>query len=72
MRDFFVHQKGHKNVTIGGVKLLIDFLPERIVLRASGAEITVEGEGLEIQRFDENEIQIEGKVTAILTEVTRR
>ena len=68
MRDLYIHQAGGHRVTIGGVKLLADFSTEQILLRASGVEITITGEGLQIERFDENEIEIIGTVTNIATQ----
>jgi len=59
-------------LTVGGVRNLAEFSPEEITLSVGGGYITISGESLEIQRFDENEIQIKGKITCVATEITKR
>ena len=63
--DFFINQKGRKEVVIGGVRLLLDFSKEEIVVRIRNGTIRVVGEKLFIERFDVNEIIIHGKISAI-------
>ena len=55
---------------VGGVMSLMDFAVEKIVLRVKGGLIDVCGKNLVIERFDENEITIIGKISGVLTNVT--
>ncbi|MBO4823748.1 MAG: YabP/YqfC family sporulation protein [Clostridia bacterium] len=70
MRDFFIHQNQDCNVVIGGVMSLMDFAVDKIVLRVGGGLIEITGQKLVIERFDENEITIVGKINGVLTNVT--
>ena len=70
MRDFFIHQNQDCNVVVGGVMSLIDFAVDKIVLRVRGGLIEITGQKLVIERFDENEITIVGKINGVLTNVT--
>lgn len=72
MRDFFIHQNGANSATVGGVRALTDFSTESVTLRVHGGEVTITGEKLQIERFDENEIEIRGRITSTATEVSRR
>ena len=71
MERFFINQRNNDAVTIGGVRSLTDFSPEQIMVGVGGAFITVAGEKLRIRRFDENEIEITGKVASVITERKR-
>lgn len=70
MKDFFIHQDLDNKVVVGGVMSLMDFAVEKIVLRVKGGLIDVCGKDLVIERFDENEITIIGKISGVLTNVT--
>ena len=70
MKDFFIHQDLDNKVVVGGVMSLMDFAVEKIVLRVKGGLIDVCGKNLVIERFDENEITIIGKISGVLTNVT--
>jgi hypothetical protein len=59
---FFITQKNNNRVVVGGVRLLAEFDVERVVVKVHGGVITVTGTGLKIARFDENEIEITGKI----------
>ena len=70
MKDFFVHQNQDREVLVGGVMSLMDFAVDKIVLRVKGGLIEVVGKQLVIERFDENEITVTGKINGVLTNVT--
>lgn len=70
MKDFFIHQNQDCNVVVGGVLSLMDFAADKIVLRVKGGLIEINGKNLVIQRFDENEMTIVGKIYGVLTNVT--
>lgn len=69
MKDFFIHQNQDNNVIVGGVISLMDFAADKIVVRVKGGLIEVNGSNLVIQRFDENEINVVGKIHGVLTNV---
>ncbi len=70
MKDFFIHQERNHRLTVGGVVSLADFASDEIVVRVKGGFIAVKGSKLVIQRFDENEIMIEGKIGEVSNNVT--
>ncbi len=70
MKDFFVHQNQDCNVAVGGVMSLMDFAVDKIVVRVKGGLVEINGKNLIIQRFDENEITIVGKIHGVLTNVS--
>lgn len=70
MKDFFIHQSKNHSVVVGGVTSLMDFTTEEIVVRVKGGFVSVKGSNLVIQRFDENEIVIVGKICEVITNVT--
>jgi len=67
MERFFVNQINNVNVTVGGVKMLKEFTTEQIVIAVSGALVSVTGHSLKINRFDENEIEVTGKIENVET-----
>ncbi len=69
MKDFFIHQNTDCEVVVGGVVSLMDFDVDKIILRVKGGLIEVNGKNLVIERFDENEIIVKGKVNGVLTNV---
>jgi len=71
MEKYFVRQKNNAAVTIGGVKILKEFTPEMISVGCNGAQINVIGQKLKIARFDENEIEIVGKIENVETTQTK-
>lgn len=62
--------KNVTSLTVGGVVSLADFASDEIVVRVKGGFITVKGSNLVIQRFDENEIIMVGKIGEVITNVT--
>ena len=67
MERFFVNQTGSNQIIIGGVRKLAEFDRSRVVVFVAGGRIAVNGDGLKIARFDENEICIEGKIAGVET-----
>ena len=49
----------------------MDFAPDKIIVRVKGGLIEINGKNLVIQRFDENEIIIVGKIYGVMTNVAR-
>ena len=47
----------------------MDFAVDKIVVRVKGGLIEINGKNLVIQRFDENEMTITGKIFGVLTNV---
>ena len=52
--------------------MLSEFSPELIVVAVSGASIQTTGQKLAITRFDENEIEITGKIENVATWTTKK
>ena len=71
MKDFFIHQKQDKEVVVGGVKMLLDFLPDEVVLSVPTAQITIQGQNLEIGYFSIDEICICGTIQGVITSKTK-
>jgi len=69
---YFVTQKNNNNLVIGGVYLLSEFTSELIAATVSGARIVITGQSLQIARFDENEIEITGKIENVETILSRK
>ncbi len=69
MKDFFINQSKDQNVLIGGVTSLMDFTSNEISVRVKGGYILINGDKLLIERFDENEIFIKGKIHGVTTNV---
>ena len=69
---YFVNQKNNSCVIIGGVRMLTDFSPEQIIVAVNGAQINTVGQNLKIARFDENEIEIIGKIENVETILSRK
>ena len=67
MPDFFINQKNNTHITIGGVKILREFTNELISVSVGGIQINVTGQKLKIARFDENEIEVTGKIENVET-----
>ena len=72
MEHYFVNQKNNETVVIGGVRVLTDFSPEFITVAVNGAVIQTTGQKLKIARFDENEIEIVGKIENVETIPSRK
>lgn len=72
MDGFFVNQQSNTAVCIGGVRVLQDASTEQITVAVRGAVITVMGDKLKIARFDENEIEITGKIENVETMGSRK
>ena len=69
MKDFFIQQSQDCRVCVGGVISLMNFAIDNIIVRVKGGIVEVKGKNLVIQRFDENEITIIGKICGVLTNV---
>ena len=67
MDKFFVNQVNNTQVIIGGVRLLKEFTTELITVAVFGGTVNVCGQKLKIARFDENEIEIVGKIENVET-----
>jgi len=67
MERFFVNQINNSNIIIGGVRMLKEFTPELIIVAVQGGHIHTQGQNLKIARFDENEIEITGKIENVET-----
>jgi len=65
---FFIEQKNNSWVKIGGVRLLSDFTSEQIIVKVRAGAVSVTGEKLKIASFNENEIEITGKITGVETQ----
>ena len=65
--DFFINQTGQRSVLVGGVRSLLEFGLERVVLSVPGAVVEVCGEKLGIGRFDQNEITVTGRIESVTT-----
>ena len=68
MANYFIQQSGNKQVIIGGVRQLTEFNDEQVNVRVKGGQVQISGERLEIERFDENEIIVRGKIDGVNTE----
>ena len=62
-----MNQTNNSRLLVGGVKLLKDFTAELVVVSVVGGQVQVEGQNLRIARFDENEIEIIGKIENVET-----
>jgi len=69
---YFINQKNNSCLVIGGCRVLSEFSPEQIVVLVSGAQIQTTGANLKIARFDENEIEITGKIENVETLASRK
>ena len=67
MERFFINQQNNNSVVVGGVRVLSEFSPEQVIVRVTGAQVVITGERLKIARFDENEIQVSGKISNVET-----
>ena len=67
MEKFFINQTNNAQIIIGGVKLLKEFSPEQITVSVVGGQVNVDGQGLKIAWFDENEMEITGKIENVET-----
>ena len=67
MERFFVNQRNHNALTIGGIRKLKEFTTTELVVGVAGAEIRVTGEKLSIASFHQNEINIAGKIGNVET-----
>ena len=70
MKDFFIHQKQDKEVVVGGVRMLLDFLPDEVTISVPSAQIVIQGQNLEIGYFNIDEICICGTIQSVLTSRT--
>ena len=64
-----MHQNQDNTVLLGGVTSLINFAIDNIIVRVKGGLIEINGKNLIIQRYDENEMVIVGKINGVLTNV---
>lgn len=68
VEHYFINQSNNREVTIGGVKSLLEVSPTTTIVKVAGAKIEIVGDNLKITRFDENEIKVSGKINNIITE----
>jgi hypothetical protein len=69
VKDFFIRQERDEKIIIGGVVSLADFFADEIIVRVGGGTIAVTGRNLVIERFDENEIMLVGRICGVVTNV---
>ena len=67
MERFFINQKNNNNVVVGGVRALLEFSCDQVIVGVSGARVVITGEKLKIARFDENEICVTGRIANVET-----
>jgi len=72
VEKYFVNQKNNETVIIGGVRMLSEFSSEQIVVAVNGATVQTTGSALKIARFDQNEIEIAGKIENVETIPSRK
>jgi sporulation protein YqfC len=72
VEHYLVKQKNADSVTVEGVRLLAEFSDELVVVTVNSARISVGGQKLKIVRFDENEIEITGKIGNVETITSRK
>ena len=72
MERYFINQTNNTAVVIGGIRVLSEFTTDIIVVTVYGAQITVTGTGFKIARFDENEIEVTGKIENVETTISRK
>ena len=65
--QFFIRQDGTRKILIGGVRTLGEFTHEAVSISCLGGAVRVLGQKLKIARFDENEIEISGKIESLET-----
>ncbi|MCL2846097.1 MAG: YabP/YqfC family sporulation protein [Firmicutes bacterium] len=65
---FFINQTGTTRVTVGGIRLLLEFSPTEVRVKVRNKTVLIMGENLTIERFDANEIVIIGKIHSTQTE----
>ena len=71
MRKYFINQHDNTSLIVGGVKMLKEFTTELISVGVVGGQICINGQKLKIARFDENEIEIVGKIENVETITSR-
>ena len=59
---FFINQQGNEKITIGGVKSLMDFSDEEVVLSTRNGTVRIMGERMEIVYFTTDEISLKGRI----------
>jgi len=64
---FFIEQKNNQWVRVGGVRLLSEFTSEQIVVKVRAGSVAITGTKLKIASFNENEIEITGKISNVET-----
>ena len=67
MERYFINQINNSDVVIGGVRVLSEFSPEVVTVSVPGGQVRLTGTGLKIARFDENEIEVVGKIANVET-----
>lgn len=69
MKDFFIQQNQDCNVCVGGVISLMNFADDNIIVKVKRGSVEIKGKNLIIERFDENEITIVGRILGVMTNV---
>ena len=72
MERFFINQSNDTVAIVGGVRMLSEFSPEQVVVAVHGAQVAIKGSNLKIARFDENEIEVLGKIENVETISSRK
>jgi len=72
VEKYFIRQTNNTDVVIGGVSALRDFSNTMISVATRAGMVTVHGQKLRIGRFDENEIEINGRIENVETSSTKR
>ena len=72
MQKFFINQTDNSKIVIGGVRLLSGFDCENISVKVKAGAVNISGSGLKIERFDENEIEVIGKIENVETVASGR
>jgi len=60
---FFINQHGSERITVGGVKSLVDFSSEEVILATKKGTIRIFGDMLEILYFNCDEICLKGRIS---------
>ena len=66
-----ITQKNNQSIIVGGVRVLSEFSSEQVSVAVVGATVQVTGQRLKIARFNENEIEVTGKIENVETVQTR-
>jgi len=71
VEHYLITQKNNQSIIVGGVRVLSEFSSEQVSVAVVGATVQVTGQRLKIARFNENEIEVTGKIENVETVQTR-